>query len=144
MTSATLTISAQPPRNVFTMSLPAKRAKMPMTMAMSRNHAVASLKYHMPSGTPVSTALQAPAGSSTEPPAMKTSMPKFCHGTKPTIMTTNVSANSTSTTFCLPERTAENAGFSASSSIWPYSFSDSSCSCNDRNVEPLSALTFLA
>ena len=141
MTSATLTISAQPPRNVPTMSLPDRRARTPMTMPMSKNHAVASLKYHEPRGVPVRNALHAPEGSSADPPSLNRSMPKFCHGTKPTIMTTNVSANSTSTIFCLPVRTAENADPFPSPSVWPYSFSDSVCSCSDMKVEPLSAFT---
>ena len=56
----------------------------------------------------------------------------------PQIITTKAIAKKTSTAFCLPVSLASlEAVFLASSAI-------SSCSCKERNVEPLSALTFLA
>ncbi len=91
MISTTDIMSAAPLRNAFTNLPSPSHATKPMMIVIRRNQVDASLKYHSPSGSPVRNA---------DHP--KTSIPNSPQGMKPTIITTNVKANTTSVHFCLP------------------------------------------
>ena len=95
----------------------------------------------------MSSPLTVSVTSSVAAPASKTSMPKLSQGMKPMIMTTKVRPNTTRDHFWRAVMSFScgcSSASTASCCASPYSARMTSCSCKDRMVEPLSALTFLA
>ena len=147
--SATPIMSAAPSRKPSTISFSRRPPNTPITMAMRKNQMDASLKYHSPSGLPVSRPLQgmtvhASAASSYTPPAVKMSTPKSAQGIKPQIMMTKETPNSARATLRLAVNSRAAGPSAAEAAPSPHASSAAWRSCRDKMVEPLSRRTRLA